>query len=95
MRNIRYYKDIAVRAYSFAPVNFWFSATGKGVNDSNYPDMSGFINELKLAGNKKAELVVFTNERREKTDKMEVQSNTWNLIDKQELMDWIEKQGSR
>jgi hypothetical protein len=92
MRNIQYYKDIAVRAYTFAPVNYWFSATGKGVYDCNYPDMSGFINELKIAGNKQAELVVFSNETRAKTDRMEVQSNTWNLIDKTELMHWITKQ---
>ncbi|HLY71875.1 MAG TPA: hypothetical protein VKR53_19210 [Puia sp.] len=92
MRNIKYFKDLAVRAYTFAPINYWFSASGKGVNDSNYPDMSGFINELKIAGDKKAELVVFTNETRAKADKMETQSNTWNLIDKKELMDWIASQ---
>jgi hypothetical protein len=92
MRNIKYYKNIAVRAYTFAPINFWFSATGKGVYDCNFPDMSGLINELKIAGNKKAELVVFSNETRAKTDKMEIQSDTWNLVDKKELLDWISNQ---
>jgi hypothetical protein len=89
MRNIKYFKDIAVRAYTFAPINYWFSATGKGVYDCNFPDMSGLIDELKIAGNKKAELVVFSNDKREKTDKMEEQSNTWGLIDKNELVGWF------
>lgn len=88
MRHIRYFKDIPVRAYSFAPVNYWFSATGKGVYDCNFPDMVGIINELKLAGNKKAELIVFSNETRAKTTEMERQTNTWNLIDKQNLVEW-------
>jgi hypothetical protein len=95
MRHIRYFKDLAVRAYTFAPTNYWFSATGKGIYDCNYPDMSGIINELKLQGDKKAELVVFSNPAREKTDKMEIQSNTWNLVDKTELVDWMAGQLAR
>ncbi|HMH20994.1 MAG TPA: hypothetical protein VK563_04425 [Puia sp.] len=89
MRHIRYFKDLAIRAYTFAPTNYWFSANGKGVNDSNYPDMSGIINELKVQGDQQAELIVFSNETRAKTDKMEIQSNTWNLVDKKELVDWV------
>jgi hypothetical protein len=88
MRNIRYFKDIPVRAYSFAPVNYWFSANGKGVYDCNFPDMEGIVNELKLAGNKNAELIVFSNETRAPATTMERQSNTWNLIDKKELIQW-------
>lgn len=86
----RLFSKYAIRAYSFVPTNYWFSVNGNGVYDCNFPDMCGLINEQKLAGNKNAELIVFTNEQRETTNKMEVQSNTWNLIDKEELMNWIE-----
>jgi hypothetical protein len=87
MRRIQSYKHLAVRAYSFADTEYWFSAPGKGVYDSNYPDMSGIINELKLAGNKKAELTVFQHDN--KTGEHTKQSSTWKMVDKKELMEWI------
>jgi hypothetical protein len=90
MKHIQSYKNLAVRAYTFADIDYWFSAPGKGVYDSNYPDMSGIINELKLAGNKKAELVVFQKEN--KTGLHAKQSSTWSMVDKKELLEWITKQ---
>lgn len=89
MRRIQSYKHLAVKAYTFADTGYWFSAPGKGVYDSNYPDMSGIINELKLAGNKKAELMVF---QKENTSGQHIkQSSTWKMVDKKELMGWILK----
>jgi hypothetical protein len=90
MKHIQSYKKLAIRAYTFADTDYWFSASGKGVYDSNYPDMSGIINELKLAGNKKAELIVFQKEN--KTGEHTKQSSTWAMVDKKELLDWITKQ---
>lgn len=87
MRKIQSYKHLAMRAYTFADTEYWFSAPGKGVFDSNYPDMSGIINELKLAGNKKAELIVLQKEN--KTGQHIKQSSTWSMADKKELMGWI------
>ncbi len=89
MRRIQSYKHLAIRAYTFADIEYWFSAPGKGVFDSNYPDMSGIINELKLAGNKKAELTVFQKENN--SGQHIKQSSTWKMADKKELMEWIIK----
>jgi hypothetical protein len=87
------FDDLAIRAYTFADTRYWFSAPGKGVYDSNYPDMSGFINEQKLAGNKKAELMVFhTNPDDPPKTEMRRQSSTWSLVDKKELIDWVMRQ---
>jgi hypothetical protein len=84
------YKDLAIRAYTFADTRYWFSAQGYGVYDSNYPDMSGFINEQKLAGNKKAELIVFhSNPDDPIKNELRRQSATWDLVDKTELIDWM------
>jgi hypothetical protein len=84
------FTDFAIRAYTFADTRYWFSAPGKGVYDSNYPDMSGFINEQKLAGNKKAELIVFhSNSEDPPKTEMRRQSSTWRLVDKNELIDWV------
>jgi hypothetical protein len=92
MEKPKLYADLAIRAYTYADIRYWFSAQGKGIYDSNYPDMSGFINEQLLAGNKRASLIVYSSERADplKND-MRRQSTTWNLIDKKELIDWIIK----
>jgi hypothetical protein len=87
------FKDLAIRAYTYADLDYWFSAPGQGVYDSNYPDMSGFINEQKLAGNKKSELIVFSGNPADKhKTEMRKQSSTWDLVDKKELMNWITNQ---
>jgi hypothetical protein len=92
MEKAKLYTDLAIRAYTYADIRYWFSAQGKGIYDSNYPDMSGFINEQVLAGNKKASLIVYSSSLTGplKND-MRRQSTTWNLIDKKELVDWIIK----
>ena len=52
--------------------------------------MSGFINEEKLAGNKKAELIVFhSNPDDLQSIEMKRQSATWDLVDKEELINWM------
>lgn len=87
------YKDLAIRAYTYADIRYWFSAQGKGIYDSNYPDMSGFINEQKLAGNTRASLVVFSSRLTDPLGKeMRRQANTWDLVDKKELVGWMTAQ---
>jgi hypothetical protein len=90
MEKPRLYQDLAIRAYTYADIRYWFSAQGKGIYDSNYPDMSGFINEQVLTGNKNASLVVYSSGPADplKND-MRRQSTTWNLIDKKELVEWM------
>jgi hypothetical protein len=90
MQKPKLFKDLAIRAYTYADTRYWFSAQGKGVYDSNYPDMSGFINEQKLAGNKNAELIVFhSNPDEQLKDNQQPQTHTWDLIDKNELVNWL------
>jgi len=92
MRKPKLYSELAIRAYTFADTRYWFSAQGHGVYDSNYPDMSGFINEEKLAGNKNSELIVFhSNPDDPFRSEMRRQSSTWNLVDKTELVEWMIK----
>ena len=84
------YKDLAVRAYTEPSTQYWMNVKGKSVFDTNFPDMVGFITELKLKGNKKGELVVFNQERSH-----EIRRNpnaTWQLVNKKELMEWVVKQ---
>lgn len=92
MKKMKLYSGLAMRAYSFADIRYWFSTQGKGIYDCNYPDMSGIINEQKLAGNKNAELVVFHSNPEENPEaNMQKQSSTWEMADKKELVNWIMK----
>jgi hypothetical protein len=93
MKKSKLYKKLAVRAYTYADTKYWFSAPGHGVFDSNYPDMSGFINEQKLVGNPNAELIVFhSNDQDPPGHDMRRQSSTWDLVNQPELVDWIVRQ---
>jgi hypothetical protein len=90
MRKSKLFKDLAIRAYTYADIKYWFSAQGKGVYDCNYPDMSGFIDEQKLVGNRNAELIVFrSNPDETLKDNQQPQASTWSMIDKTELVNWM------
>jgi hypothetical protein len=86
-RHIKYFKDYAVRAYTEPATNYWLDTKRKTTFDTNFPDMVGVINELKLAGSTKSELILF-NQDQNNTDKRNP-NYTWNLVDKTELMNWL------
>lgn len=89
-RHIKYFKDYAVRAYTEPATHYWLDTKRKTTFDTNFPDMVGVINELKLAGNTKSELIVF-NQDKNNLDKRNP-NYTWSLVDKTELMNWITSQ---
>jgi hypothetical protein len=86
-RYIKYFKDYAVRAYTEPATYYWIDAKRKTTFDTNFPDMVGITNELKLAGNTKSELVIF-NQDKANMDRRNP-NYTWGLVDKTELINWI------
>ena len=52
--------------------------------------MVGFINELKLAGNSKSELIIFNQDVN--NNDLRNPDYTWSLVDKTELVNWMEEQ---
>jgi hypothetical protein len=81
-RHIKYFKDYAVRAYTEPATYYWMKERRKTTFDTNFPDMVGFINDLKLAGNNKSELIVF-NQDKANMDRRNP-NYTWGLVDKTE-----------
>lgn len=78
---------MTIRAYTEPATFYWMNERRKGVFDTNFPDMVGIINELKLLGNQKNELIVFNQD-----DKINDRRNpyyTWSLVDKTELTNWM------
>lgn len=89
-RNIWIYKNLAVRAYIEPAIKYRLEKYVRTMYENNSTDIVGFLAELELAGNNNAELIVLEPEDNP-SQKKNTQS-TWDLIDKNELMDWILKQ---
>lgn len=88
--NILYYTNYAVRAYIEPAIKYGLTNYHKTLYENNSPDMVGFLAELNLAGNQNTELIVLQpgdNKSQKKTTE-----TTWNVINKDQLINWIKKQ---
>ncbi len=89
-RNITIYKDYAVRAYIEPAIQYKLKNQLRTLYENNATDMVGFLAEQELAGNKNTELIVLQPE--DNKSKKKTTQSTWNTINKDELMTWIQKQ---
>ncbi|MCG8328972.1 MAG: hypothetical protein MI974_14865 [Chitinophagales bacterium] len=88
--NAKIYKNYAVRAYIEPAIKYWLKKHLKTMYDNNSPDMVGLIAELELLGNKNTELVVLQPE--DNPSQKKNPDSTWNAINKEELINWINNQ---
>jgi hypothetical protein len=89
-RNIRVYKNLAIRAYIKPAIKYRLENYVRTMYENNSTDIVGFLAELELSGNKNTELIVLQPEGNPSLKKNT--QSTWDIIDKNELMDWIVKQ---
>ena len=89
-RNIKVYKEFAVRAYIEPAIKYKLTKQLRTLYENNSTDMVSFLAELKLAGNENTELIVLQSKDNPSTKKST--QSTWDAINKDELMDWIQKQ---
>ncbi len=89
-RNIKFYTHYAVLAYIEPAIKYKLNNQLRTLYDNNSTDIVSFLAELKLAGNKNVELIVLQPEDNQ-SQKKNTQS-TWNAIDKNNLMIWIDNQ---
>lgn len=88
--NVKIYKDYGVRAYIEPAIAYKLTKQLRTLYENNSTDIVGFLAELILAGNENTELIVLHPEDNP-SSKKNTQS-TWDAINKDELMDWIQKQ---
>ncbi|CAZ98428.1 MULTISPECIES: hypothetical protein [Zobellia] len=88
--NVKIYKDYNIRAYIEPAIKYKLTKQLRTLYENNATDMVGFLAELELDGNKNTELIVLQPEDNP-SEKKNTQS-TWDAINKDELMDWIQKQ---
>ncbi|QKX06176.1 hypothetical protein HN014_15080 [Aquimarina sp. TRL1] len=89
-RNIKTYKDYAVRAYVEPAIKYKLKNQLRTLYENNATDMVGFLAELELMGNKNTELIVLQPQDNQ-SQKKNTQA-TWNAINKDQLMIWINNQ---
>ncbi len=85
-RNIKLYSEYPLRAYSKPDIEYRLNNQYRTLYENNLTDIVGFLAELRLAGNDRTDLIIF-NPQDIKPQKFK--QSTWDLIDKQELMEWI------
>ena len=83
------FKDIAVRAYTEPDVNWWIENRRKDYYSMNAVDLAALINELKIAGNKNAELITTVNKGYLPDGTRHPHS--WSIVDEKEMIDWFLK----
>ncbi|PWV46111.1 hypothetical protein [Chitinophaga sp. S165] len=79
-------KDMHVRMYSEPDINWWINNRGKDFYDINVLDIAAFINQLRLLGNKNAELIATDNKGYRKDGSRHPHS--WSIVDDVALLEW-------
>jgi len=88
-RNINTYKNFAVRAYIEPAIQYRLKKQFRTMYENSATDIVGFLAELALLGNENTELIVI----QPKNDSSQKNAQaTWNAIDKNELVKWMQQQ---
>jgi hypothetical protein len=89
VNNFLQFKDIAIRAYTEPDVNWWIETRRKDYYSMNAIDLAAFINELKIAGNNNAELII-SNDKGYLPDGTR-HPHSWSIVDEKEMVNWFLK----
>jgi hypothetical protein len=76
--------NMAVRIYTEPDITWWIENRRKDYYDLNCIDDAALINQLRVNGNTRAELVVTYNKGLQK----ENHPHTWSMVDENELLQW-------
>lgn len=88
--NVKIYKDYGVLAYIEPAIIYKLTEQLRTLYENNSTDIVGFLAELKIAGNENTELIILQPE--DNSSQIKNTQSTWDSINKDELMDWIQKQ---
>ena len=81
-------KTIPIRMYTEPDVQWQIENRSRSFYDMNSIDASAIINELRILGNKQAELIVTTGKGIRKSTQQR-NTHSWSIVDPEELMNWI------
>ena len=85
--NAKAFKNIYLRCYAEPDVNWWIENRGRDYYGMNAIDLAALINQLKILGGKKAELITTIGKGiREDGSR---HPHTWSIVDEKELVEWF------
>ena len=85
--NATAFKNIYLRCYTEPDVNWWIENRGRDYYGMNAIDLAGLVNQLRILGSKKTELIITTGKGiREDGSR---HPHTWNIVDEKELVEWF------
>ena len=87
--NAEYLKDIPIRMYTDLDVNWLMNERRRDLYDWNGTDIVAMINDLKLMGNKDANVII-TMGKGIKLDGAK-HPHSWSIMDNKDCFNWIEK----
>jgi hypothetical protein len=87
--NAKYLKDFPIRMYTDLDVNWLINERRRDLYDWNGTDIVAMINDLKLMGNKDANVII-TMGKGIKLNGIK-HPHSWNIMDNQDCFNWIEK----
>ena len=85
--NARAFKNIYLRCYTEPDVNWWIENRGRDYYGMNAIDLAALVNQLKILGGKKAELITTTGKGFRGDDSRHPHS--WSIVDEKELIEWF------
>jgi hypothetical protein len=81
------FKNIYLRCYTEPDVNWWIGNRGRDYYGMNAIDLAALVNQLKILGSKKAELITTANKGfREDGSR---HPHSWSIVDEKELIEWF------
>ncbi|MBZ4188338.1 hypothetical protein [Niabella beijingensis] len=81
--------NLALRLYIEPDIDWWIENRRKDYGDINAIDNAGLINQLKINGNKNAELIVSSHKGYREDGSRHPHS--WSILDESELLDWCSR----
>jgi hypothetical protein len=85
--NAIHLRDVPVRAYHEPDVNWWIENRRKSYYSMNSLDLAALVNQLRILGNDRAELVSTQNRRQGYSEG--ASPHTWSIVDNEQLVEWF------
>jgi hypothetical protein len=85
--NAKAFKNIYLRCYPEPDVNWWIENRGRDYYGMNAIDLAALVNQLRILGSKKAELIITTGKGFRQDGSRHPHS--WSIVDENELVEWF------
>ena len=85
--NAKAFNNIYLRCYTEPDVNWWMENRGRDYYGMNAIDLAGLVNQLKILGGKKAELITTIGKGFKENGSRHPHS--WSIVDENEMVEWF------